>query len=72
MDKKKPKVITVKDFYSLGKWNGLTQYKCNQCPFDSLDEKTIKEHIIANHMAIPIKPKVEVEIVDRFKNVIKK
>ena len=35
--------------YILGQWSGLPQYKCRQCPFDSLDEIAILEHI-AGHM----------------------
>lgn len=36
--------------YLVGKWHGITQYQCRQCPFDSLDEGAILEHV-AGHMA---------------------
>ncbi len=60
------KVKTLEDYYSIGKWKGLKQYKCNLCPFDSLDEKAIKDHIIERHMPKPPKPVVKVAITDRF------
>ncbi len=80
MDKKiavkKPevkKVKTIKDYYTLGKWKKYTQYKCILCPFDSLDEKSIIDHINERHVPKPPKPKVEVQLFDRFNRpVIKK
>ncbi len=60
------KVKSIEDYYSVGKWKGLKQYKCNLCPFDSLDEKAIKAHIIERHMPKPPRPIVEVKLVDRF------
>ncbi len=67
---RKPK--TVKDYYSIGEWRGLPQYKCNSCPFDSLNEKSIKEHVIDRHIPAPVRPKVEVKILDRFGNEVNK
>lgn len=70
---KKPeakKVKTVADYYSIGKWKGLNQYKCNLCPFDSLNERAIKDHIIDRHFPRPVAPKVKPEIFDRFGNKI--
>ena len=80
MDKKiavkKPevkKVKTIKDYYTLGKWKKYTQYKCILCSFDSLDEKSIIDHINERHVPKPPKPKVEVQLFDRFNRpVIKK
>ena len=73
---KKPEVKkakTIKDYFSVGKWKNLKQYKCNLCAFDSLDENSIKAHIIEQHMPKPPKPKVEVKLLDRFgREVIKK
>ena len=73
---KKPeikKVKTVRDYYSMGEWRGFPQYKCNVCPFDSLNEKTIKDHIIDRHIPKPVRPKVSVIKFDRHgKEVIEK
>ena len=63
----KEKILTVEDFYTVGKWKRFAQYKCKECPFDSLDEKQIKEHVL-KHMTRAIKPKVKPKFVDRFGN----
>jgi len=65
------KAKTVDDYYSVGKWKGLNQYKCNLCPFDSLSEQAIKNHIIDRHFPKPVKPAVKPKIYDRFNNEIK-
>ena len=68
-EKKKPevkKVKTIEDYYSVGEWKNLKQYKCNLCPFDSLNEKSIKGHVIERHMPKPPKSEVKVAITDRF------
>ena len=70
---KKPelkKVKSVEDFYSIGKWKGFDQFKCDLCAFDSLEEKVIKVHITKVHMPKPVKPKVKVQLYDRFNNKV--
>ncbi len=53
--------------YLLGQWNGLTQYRCPHCPFDSLDEGELLAHL-AQH-APPEPPRVVSErLVDRYGN----
>jgi len=66
-----PKVKTIEDFYSIGKWKGFDQFKCDLCKFDTLEEKVIKDHIINVHMPKPIKPKVKPKLFDRYNNEIK-
>lgn len=67
------KVKTIEDFYSIGKWKGFDQFKCDLCAFDSLEEKVIKEHMTEVHMPKPVKPKVELKLYDRYGHeVIKK
>ncbi len=71
---KKPevkKIKTVEDYYTIGKWGRFDQFKCSLCPFDSLDEKEIKDHIVEQHMPKPVKPKVKLKLYDRYNNEIK-
>lgn len=64
------KVKTIEDYYSIGKWKGFKQYKCKLCAFDTLEENVIKDHIKKEHMPKPIKPKVKVQLYDRFNNKV--
>lgn len=48
--------------YVLDQWSGLPQYRCPHCPFDSLDEGTILEHIAAHLVAE--KPQTLVQAFD--------
>lgn len=53
--------------YLLGQWNGLTQYRCPHCPFDSLDESELLAHL-AQHSP-PEPPRIVSEqLVDRYGN----
>lgn len=70
---KKPelkKVKTIEDFYSIGSWKGFKQFKCDLCAFDTLEEKVIKDHIKDVHMPKPVKPKVKVQLYDRYNNKV--
>ncbi len=68
-----PKVKkSIEDYYSIGKWKGFDQFKCKLCKFDSLEEKVIKDHISEVHIPKPIKPKVEIQLLDRFGNKVNK
>lgn len=62
------KVKTIDDYFVIGKWKGLKQYKCTLCNFDSLEEEEIKNHIIERHIPKPPKPKVITQLVDRYGN----
>ena len=57
------KIKNIKDYYSVREWAGRPQYKCNLCPFDSLDEKEAKAHISDIHIPKPEKL-VKVKILD--------
>ncbi|MGE5553297.1 MAG: hypothetical protein ACM3XZ_05160 [Betaproteobacteria bacterium] len=56
--------------YDLGQWNGLPQYRCRLCPFDTLDEAAMKRHIEERHTVRPATVPVEVPLLDRFGNPI--
>lgn len=40
--------------YSVGRWAGLTQYKCKQCPFDTLDLDAMLEHLLKQHSVLAV------------------
>lgn len=55
--------------YDVKKWNGMPLFLCPECPFDTLDESEMKKHE-ANHM-VPASPEVvQVQVLDRFGNVV--
>ncbi len=39
--------------YSVGQWNGRDNYQCNECPFATLNEAEMLDHIIARHTPPP-------------------
>jgi hypothetical protein len=40
--------------YTIGSWKGHKQWRCNLCPFDTLDgERAMLEHIAAKHAPPP-------------------
>lgn len=50
-EKKKPEHWTV------GKWREFAQYCCAYCPFDTLDEESIRDHYLKVHFSSqPIPP----------------
>lgn len=56
--------------YTESKWHDLKRYQCKLCPFDSLHEDTIREHIREVHEAPPLKEPLKVDLHDRFGNKI--
>lgn len=57
--------------YTLAQWNGLTQYKCQRCPFDALDERAMEAHIAERHMPKPLERRpVAVTLFDSKGNLI--
>lgn len=55
--------------YDVKTWNGMPLFLCRECPFDTLDESEMKKHE-ANHVA-PAPPEiVQVQVLDRFGNVV--
>lgn len=37
--------------WDLGSWCGHTQFKCRECPYDTLSEDAIKKHVEAHEAA---------------------
>ena len=58
--------------YTMASWGGHTQWKCNYCPFDTLEgEQIILEHIARNHFN-PLAPKPSlIAVADKRGNEIK-
>ncbi len=56
--------------YTKDLWKGHTKYNCNYCPFDTLDENVIKDHIRKEHTEPPKKEPPQVPMNDRFGNPI--
>jgi len=62
--------------YTQGKWNGLTNFKCLQCKFATLNEEAIIEHV-TKHPPLPEpvmvkpprKPRKKIEIVEEEKGI---
>lgn len=55
--------------YDVKTWNGMPLYLCQECAFDTLDEAEMHKHE-ANHVA-PAPPEVvQVQVLDRFGNVV--
>lgn len=59
--------------YDLGTWKGRTQYKCRQCPYDTLHEADMLDHIAKRHTPpAPQKVQVKTGLHDRFGNPLTK
>lgn len=58
------------EHYTIGTWNGLTQYRCRHCPFDTLEgEGAIEAHYADRHGPPPPPPSPSrPPLVDRFGN----
>jgi hypothetical protein len=60
-------------YFTMGRWNGLPQWKCTQCPWDTLDgEATLMEHYAERHAPPPepAKPTI-IQTFDRWGNEVK-
>jgi len=44
-----PKVEASRTPYEVSEWAGLPQYRCRLCPFDTLDEDVMFDHIARLH-----------------------
>lgn len=62
--KKKPEHWTV------GEWKGMPQFCCSYCPFDSLDEESIREHYVKVHLASQPALPISVPAVDHIEEVV--
>ena len=70
---KEPTLPEPQPPYYIGTWNGLTQWRCAQCQFDTLDgEDEIIQHIIQAHTvrATPPASGLNIVMTDRFGNPI--
>jgi hypothetical protein len=60
----------ISELYSEGTWKGRPNYECALCPFSSLHEEVIREHVVKRHTTPPAQPRVAPGLVDRFGNPI--
>jgi hypothetical protein len=44
----------------------MPKYECVHCPFDSLDEEVIREHVLKQHIAPVPQRRVVPKLVNRF------
>lgn len=60
---------TGSDVYTVGEWNGLPQWQCRHCAWDTLDGvQAVMQHYVDRHVeAVPPKP-VVVQLYDRWGN----
>lgn len=56
--------------YTEGSWHGMPRYQCTQCPFDSLNEEVIRDHIRLRHMAPEPTTRTVAGLVDAHGNPI--
>ncbi len=56
--------------YTESKWKGINQYRCTECVFDTLDHKTILEHIELHKPKTKPKSTI-IPVYDRFGNPVK-
>ncbi len=57
--------------YDVGQWKGRPQFRCLQCPFDSLQEQPMVEHVRSRHGSAPRPTRpASVPLYDRFGNLI--
>jgi len=64
----------IEQLYSVGKWSGQPQYKCNLCRFDCMREETILAHIEQVHFPVflsePARKPGGILIADKHGNVV--
>ncbi len=58
--------------YSLGSWQGMPQWKCNYCPWDTLDgEGEMLAHVAERHLPAPPLPQPGIiPVYDRYGNLV--
>lgn len=49
-------------------WNGNRVYECHACPFNALDELSVKKHFDVVHKAPEAPPRGHLVLTDRFGN----
>jgi len=67
-----PNPVPENPYFTMGSWNGFPQWKCKQCPWDTLDgEGALMEHYAERHGPPPEPPKpVIIPIYDRWGNQV--
>lgn len=60
----------IEEYYTVGTWKGMPRYMCRLCPFDTLRENVIKEHVLERHLRSVTAAPVKVPKVDRFGNPV--
>jgi len=70
---KRNEEIVENEFFTLGEWNGMTQWKCRFCPWDTLEgEVELMKHYIERHApSLPPEPPKTILQADRWGNPIK-
>jgi hypothetical protein len=48
--KPKPKKKEGLKHYTIGTWKGKKNYSCKHCPFETLHEKKMQQHVIQKHL----------------------
>jgi hypothetical protein len=45
----KREAVRAEAAYTEGVWNGIPTYQCDLCQYDSMDERAVQLHILAEH-----------------------
>jgi hypothetical protein len=56
--------------YSVLSWNTMPLFQCRLCPYDTLDEAEMIQHQTRVHTPVPAPAVVQVQVLDRFGNVV--
>lgn len=71
--KKTEKQPALSDFWTEGRWRGMTNYECKKCPFAHPDKTEIERHVRSRHVPKPPRKAIEPSpLTDRFGNKILK
>lgn len=65
-------VTAAVEGYTLSKWNGIDNYSCTSCPFETLDLDAMLLHIIQMHVhqGVTEGRLLSVPIYDRYGNLV--
>lgn len=62
-------LVPEPEHYSVGSWNGMVQYRCRLCAFDTLEREAIDRHHRERHAPPPPPPAPSrPPLFDRFGN----
>lgn len=67
-----PNPVPENPYFTVGSWNGLPQWKCKLCPWDTLKGETaVMEHVAEKHSPLPKPPKsIIIPTYDRWGNEV--